>query len=150
MNKQTFLLQNQDKYLLSKNNEWVDGRDLRDLFKTPHRDVAMNQLFEVNSHDYQQRIHILECETKGHNLPLIEEADLPPPLPKQGKEEKGEVADDNAPEVTLAGGETAKVSDQITDTGAEASSNAEPSQALNPQESEIVRNPEGELLVHEV
>ena len=60
--KQLYILQNQDKYFLSKHGEWVDGTDLKELFKTPYRDVAVNQLFEVNAHDHTQRIQILDLD----------------------------------------------------------------------------------------
>lgn len=80
--KQLYILQNQDKYFLGKDNQWVDGTDPKDLFKTTHRDIAINQLFEVNAHDVEQRIHVLECAVEGRNHPVIDPAIMPPPLPK--------------------------------------------------------------------
>lgn len=77
---QIFLLQNQEKLFLNRQKEWVDGRDLGSLFKTPHRDEALNQLFEVNSKDFSQRIHIVACALKTNGLPDIDPADLPPPV----------------------------------------------------------------------
>ena len=81
--KRLYLLQNQDKYFLGKNNEWVDGTDLKELFKTPHRDIAVNQLFEVNAQDYTQRIQVLDCTVAGNNQPVIPAEVMPPPLPKK-------------------------------------------------------------------
>lgn len=75
---QIFLLQNQEKLLLSKQKEWVDGRDLGSLFKTPHRDEALNQMVEVNAKDFSQRIRILAVGLKANGLPDIDPADLPP------------------------------------------------------------------------
>ena len=149
MNKQIYVLQNQDKYFLSKNNEWVDGRDLKELFKTPHRDIAVNHLFEVNAHDYQQRIHILDCEITGQNMPVIEEADLPPPLPKKAKPEETAHADEDGEELAQASEDTNKGED--TNGEVLPTSSIELSETRsNLQENEKVRNPEGELLVQEV
>lgn len=76
---QIFLLQNQDKLFLNKQKEWVDGRDLGSLYKTVHKDEALNQLFEVNTRDFSQRIHVVACGLKANGLPDIDPADLPPP-----------------------------------------------------------------------
>lgn len=77
-----FLLQNQDKLFLSKQNEWVDGRDPGCLYKARHKDEALNHLFEVNAKDYSQRIHVLSCPIKSNGFPQIDSADLPPPVEK--------------------------------------------------------------------
>ncbi|MGQ9426923.1 hypothetical protein ACXYTJ_13935 [Gilvimarinus sp. F26214L] len=73
-----YLLQNQDRLFLSKQNEWVDGREPTALYRTRHKDEALNQLFEVNAKDYSQRIHVLSCSVKSNGLPEIDPADLPP------------------------------------------------------------------------
>lgn len=73
-----FLLQNQDKLLLNKQGEWVDGRDAASLFRSEHRDEAVNQMVEVNARDYTLRIRLLECSLTPRGLPRIEEQDLPP------------------------------------------------------------------------
>lgn len=73
-----FLLQNQHKYLLNKQGEWVDGREANSLFRTPHRDEALNQMIEVNARDYTLRIKILECTLSDRGLPLLKDEDLPP------------------------------------------------------------------------
>lgn len=99
--KQIFLLQNQDKLFLSKQKEWVDGRDLASLFKTSHKDEALNQLFEVNAKDFSQRIHLVTCGLKANGLPDIDPADLPPrtPAPVQESHSTGAVdsSDETAP-----------------------------------------------------
>ncbi len=76
-----YILQNQEGYFLSKSGEWTDGREASQLFRTLHRDEAVNQLFEVNSRDFSLRITLLECEATSKNLPIITEDQLPPPLP---------------------------------------------------------------------
>lgn len=78
-----FILQNQDGYFLSKSGEWLDGREPTSLFRTLHRDEAVNQLFEINSQDYSLRITIVSCEQTPKKLPIIPDELLPPPLPKE-------------------------------------------------------------------
>lgn len=73
-----FLLQDQNKRLLDKRGEWVDGRDAASLFRTAHRDEALNQMVEVNARDYTLRIHLLECPVSERGLPLVQPCDLPP------------------------------------------------------------------------
>lgn len=81
-----FILQNQDKLFLGRQNNWLDGRDLAALFKTVHKDEAINQMFEASSKDYRQRIKILNCSANEKGLPLIDPELLPEPLPKAGKD----------------------------------------------------------------
>ena len=46
-----FILQNQHQQYLEKSLEWNNEADPNQLFKTPHKDVALNQLMELNSKD---------------------------------------------------------------------------------------------------
>lgn len=80
-----FILQNQDNLFFGKQKEWLDGRDTAALYKTPFKDEAVNQMFEISSKDYTQRIKVLTCAASDKGLPLIPEDLLPPPLPKVAK-----------------------------------------------------------------
>lgn len=143
-----YLLQNQDKLFLTKQNEWSDGRDLGSLFKTRHRDEALNHLVEVNAKDFRQRIHILECPPKSNGFPDIAAEDLPPPFPKVAAEQESTelelpelgstapseaeqeaaadaeeapaLADDDAPESGLDGAEADAGADEDTKSESEA------------------------------
>ncbi len=75
-----YILHNQDGYFLTKSGDWADGREVGALYKTIHKDEAINQLFEVNSKDYNLRISLLECEVNSKKLPLIPNDKLPPIL----------------------------------------------------------------------
>lgn len=81
-----FILQNQDKLFLGRQNNWLDGRDLAALYKTAHKDEAINQMVEASSKDYKQRIKILSCSANEKGLPLIDPELMPEPLPKVGKD----------------------------------------------------------------
>lgn len=80
-----FILQNQDQLFLGKQKEWLDGRDPGSLFKTLHKDEAINQMVEISAKDYTQRIKVLPCSVNEKGLPLIAEELLPPPQPKPAK-----------------------------------------------------------------
>lgn len=73
-----FLLQNQHKQLLTKQGVWADGRDAAQLFRTLHRDEALNQMIEVNARDHTLRIKILACPINDRGVPQIADEDLPP------------------------------------------------------------------------
>lgn len=81
-----FILQNQQKLFLGKQNQWVDGRDPAALFKTPHKDEAINQKVETSARDFTQRIQLLSCGLNEKGLPLLDPAILPEPLPKPAKD----------------------------------------------------------------
>ena len=85
---QTFILQNHDKLFFGKNKEWVDGYDANAVYKTPHKDEAVNQMFEITSKDYKQRVKVIGCELNEKALPIIDSEIMPAPLPKVPKPPK--------------------------------------------------------------
>lgn len=102
-----FILQNQDKLFLGRQNNWLDGRDLAALYKTVHKDEAINQMFEASSKDYRQRIKVLSCSANEKGLPLIDPETMPEPLPKAGKDlfetlEQGATSDEPSTATTPA------------------------------------------------
>jgi len=110
---QTFILQNQDKLFFGKNKEWVDGYDANALFKTAHKDEAVNQMFEITSKDYQQRVKVISCELNDKGLPVIDGEIMPAPLPKAPKPPKA--GDD-----LFAGAEDASTDDEAAEEQEEA------------------------------
>ena len=75
-----FVLQNAEGYFLNKSGEWQDGRDPASLYRTPHKDEAMNQLFEVNSRDITLRLKIVCCEVNHKKIPQLDPSILPAPM----------------------------------------------------------------------
>ncbi len=67
-----FVIQNQNGHYLSKQQEWVDGRDRRILYRTAHRDEAVNVVFEHSSKDIYLRAQPLQCELDEQNQPVVE------------------------------------------------------------------------------
>lgn len=67
-----FVIQNQHGHYLNKQLEWVDGHDKRTLYRTVHRDEAINVVFEQSSKNIELRAHPLECETDESAQPKVE------------------------------------------------------------------------------
>lgn len=70
-NMTVFILQNQHQHYLNKSLEWVSGCETTQLFKTPHRDVALNQLMELNAKDILLRANIVSCELDHSGNPTL-------------------------------------------------------------------------------
>ncbi len=83
-----YILQNQQGYYLKKMGadktlEWVDGQEPNQLFRTIHKDEAVNMMCETNSQDVELRMTIKEYPAHAKKYPIIPIDDLPPPLAKQ-------------------------------------------------------------------
>lgn len=63
-----FIIKNQSGQFLTKQSEWIDARDTASLYRTVHRDEAVNTVFEVSSKDMYLRAEIQSCpvDAKGH------------------------------------------------------------------------------------
>lgn len=81
--KQLFVIRNQNQHYLGRHHEWLDGSHAPALFRTPHRDVAVNELFEANLKDVGLRGEIIACEADERGQPVVEVLnpipDAPPP-----------------------------------------------------------------------
>lgn len=77
-----YILRNQHGYFLGKQKDWLDGRDRSALYKTPHKDEAINLKVEVSAKDFEQRIRLLTCEADDRGLPLLAVDDMPAPRAK--------------------------------------------------------------------
>ncbi|WP_198144041.1 hypothetical protein [Gilvimarinus agarilyticus] len=86
-----YILQNQDKLFLSKQRIWVDGRDPAGLYRSPHKDEAVNEMFEASSKDYTQRVSLVACPLNERRNPVIDPEILPPPQPKNRGEDSLEL-----------------------------------------------------------
>ena len=89
-----YILQNQQGYFLQKKSGdkkasdstnktsyiWGDGRETSKIFRTTHKDEAINMMFEAGSQDVELRISIKEYTANTKGLPIIADDDLPPPL----------------------------------------------------------------------
>ena len=70
--KQLFVIRNQNQHYLGRHHDWVDGSHRAALFRTEHRDVAVNELFEVNVKDFSLRGEIVACDADDKGYPAVE------------------------------------------------------------------------------
>ncbi|MCB1666810.1 MAG: hypothetical protein R3E73_02910 [Porticoccaceae bacterium] len=70
----SFLIKNCNRQYLAKDLTWVPAstcHNSQPLFHTPFRDVALNQLVELNTKDFQLRAEVVNCELDEKNRPII-------------------------------------------------------------------------------
>ena len=90
-----FVLQNQFKHLLNKQKAWTSGRDARTLYSTPHKDEAINLMFELSSKDFGLRVDVLEVALKEGKLPKLTVSQIALPGLEDDEEENSEPALEN-------------------------------------------------------
>ena len=66
-----YLVKNQQLYL-AKDGQWLEAKEKRKLFFTPHHDVALNTLLETNSQQIDLRLEVFQTELNEQNLPKLE------------------------------------------------------------------------------
>lgn len=66
-----FVVKNQLGLYLNKQQEWVDGSDNHALYRTVHKDEAINTVFEVSSRDMYLRAETLACECDAKGNPIV-------------------------------------------------------------------------------
>lgn len=67
----TYILQTRDGQCLNKDLEWAFDADLNAIFRTPHRDIALNQLIELNAKDSDIRAAVVECAADSKGRPIL-------------------------------------------------------------------------------
>ncbi|MCR8921448.1 hypothetical protein NO559_01610 [Dasania sp. GY-MA-18] len=69
---EVYVVTNQDGYFASKHKEWLDGREPKQLFRSPHKDEAINMVFELSAKDIKVRASTLLVELNEKGLPIVE------------------------------------------------------------------------------
>lgn len=72
---QVFVIRNQVGLYLSKQREWVSGHDPQQLYRSAHKDEAINTVFEVTAKDLYLRAAPLECDLNDKGQPVVEPGD---------------------------------------------------------------------------
>jgi len=84
-----FIIKSHDGRLLGKDLAWVDGANANLIFTAQHRDVALNQLIELNAKDIHLRAEITECEADKKGRPALVldapvlSSDMPSDMPSE-------------------------------------------------------------------
>lgn len=69
-----FIIINHQQQQLGKQAQWLETGDVAHCFRTPHYDIALNQLIESNARDIEQRLTLLECPLDEKGQPVLSEA----------------------------------------------------------------------------
>jgi hypothetical protein len=67
-----FVVVNQQGLFANKHKEWVDGRDAKQLFRSLHKDEALNLVFELSSKDIYLRAEAISVELNDKKQPQVE------------------------------------------------------------------------------
>ena len=57
-----YILQMSDGRFLNKDLDWTATDNPRDLFRSEHRDIALNKLIELNAKDIDLRAKVVPCD----------------------------------------------------------------------------------------
>lgn len=67
-----FVIRNHENRYLTKKHKWRSGKDVGILFRSSEKDVALNELIEVNAKDIMSRLHLILCELDDRDQPQVE------------------------------------------------------------------------------
>ncbi|HNE26796.1 MAG TPA: hypothetical protein PKZ68_02740 [Pseudomonadales bacterium] len=74
--REVFVISNQQGLFLGKQGQWLDESEPTAVWRSPHRDVALNHMIESNARDIEQRLVLLQCPLNEKDIPLLGDAEL--------------------------------------------------------------------------
>lgn len=116
-----FIVTNQHGHFINKHREWVDGRDPKLLFRSKHKDEAVNLVFELSSKDISLRAEAVPVDLDERDQPVVEVTSF--------------IATARELEAEAADAEEANASDTGSSAGTEAEAEAEAGQVEAEAES---------------
>ncbi|UVW35092.1 hypothetical protein NYF23_00455 [SAR92 clade bacterium H455] len=66
-----FIIKSHDGSILGKDLEWTDGTNANLIFTAQHRDIALNQLIELNAKNIHLRAEIVACDADKKGRPTL-------------------------------------------------------------------------------
>lgn len=66
-----FVIQDTDGRYLNREAQWNDAESTVAVFYSPHKDIALNQLLEVNAQDVLLRAQVVACPSNAKGRPVI-------------------------------------------------------------------------------
>ncbi|MBQ0719629.1 MAG: hypothetical protein KBT88_04975 [Gammaproteobacteria bacterium] len=66
-----FVLQDINDNFLTKALEWRNDCSVAEVYRSPHKDGALNHLLEVNAKNPDLRARVVACEVDPKNRPLL-------------------------------------------------------------------------------
>lgn len=100
-----YVVSNQQGLFANKHKEWTDGREPKQLFRTAHKDEALNLVFELSSKDIYLRAEAISVEIDEKKQPIVEvTAELPVVQEDEADtlEETDTVSNNNTEQETLS------------------------------------------------
>ena len=67
-----YVVRNQLGHYATKQKDWECGREPKLLFRSPHRDEALNLVFELSSKDIELRAEAVEVALDEKKQPVVE------------------------------------------------------------------------------
>ncbi len=67
-----FIVTNQNGHFANKHKEWVDGSEPKLLFRSEHKDEAVNLVFELSSKDIYLRAEAIRVDLDDKKQPVVE------------------------------------------------------------------------------
>lgn len=74
-----FVIRNHENRYLTKKHKWRSGNDKNILYRASEKDIALNELIEVNAKDIMARLQLVICELDDHGQPLVDVLTDDPP-----------------------------------------------------------------------
>lgn len=71
-----YIIQAASGKFLDKHLVWLETPLASQFFRTPHRDVALNQLIELNAKDVHLRAWVIACESNERGDPVVDQQPL--------------------------------------------------------------------------
>jgi len=68
----TYIVINQLGQYLNKHKAFISGRDAQLVYRTVHKDDALNHVFEMSSKDIELRARVMTVELDEKGQPIIE------------------------------------------------------------------------------
>ena len=93
---EVFVVRNQLGHYWGRKKRWVDGSNPHKVLHTPHRDEAVNTLFELSARDIDLRGEVIAAPLSERGDPVVEPSGTP--LPEEPEEAPGEQAQAETPE----------------------------------------------------
>lgn len=59
---EVFIIQNHDQAYLGKHGDWIDGSEANHLFRSLHKDEAINMKVEQSVRNPQLRLSVIPCQ----------------------------------------------------------------------------------------
>ncbi len=79
------IVRNQDGHYWGRGKRWVDGRETGKVAAWPHRDEAVNTVFELSSKDIDLRCEVMVLNLEEGKLPKLEISEVPLPDDENGQ-----------------------------------------------------------------